>query len=304
MQVKRKEIQMNIAIIGLGAIGSLWAVKLCQQGHNVIGFTRHASDTHASITLDGQCHTIRTNQAERLKQCQLVLVTVKSTQIHSAMPPLLPFISADTAVVFLHNGMGAIDNIQTDLNLKHCYLATTTQAAFRPQPNEVQHTGQGQTLIGPTSADTRALTPSLLAQLEQAFAPVIWQADIANALWHKLAINCVINPLTALHQCRNGQLSHPDYQVKISQLITEIHQVMQAVSIDTNQQQLSKTVYAVIDSTANNYSSMQQDIAHQRPTEIDFITGYLIKVANLYHISLPHNLALYQAIKKLEAELI
>ncbi|MGL5739621.1 MAG: ketopantoate reductase C-terminal domain-containing protein, partial [Plesiomonas shigelloides] len=60
-------------------------------------------------------------------------------------------------------------------------------------------------------------------------------------------------------------------------------------------------VNQVIQATAENFSSMHQDITLQRASEIDYITGYLIHRAQAHGLAVPHHQALYAAIKQLES---
>ena len=296
---------MNIGIVGLGAIGSLWAVKLHQAGHQVYVFTRNTHQQTVQVTLDmdsnnDSVYTFPANQHDSLTQCECLLVTVKSTQVTQAILPFRPFLPATTSIIFIHNGMGAVGNLQSQLANFPVYLATTTQAAFRPKPNHVQHTGLGGTLIGPYNSNI--IKPNIIKVLNNALPPVHWQENIQTALWNKLAINCVINPLTAIHQCKNGELAQPTFTPTLNLLIQEIVQVMNAVSITISTSQLTKIINKVIITTADNYSSMQQDVAHQRVTEIDYITGHLIRAAKLHAIETPMNQQLSSQIKQLEAQ--
>ena len=131
----------------------------------------------------------------------------------------------------------------------------------------------------------------LIIALNTILPSVEWRNDIHTALWNKLAINSVINPLTAIHQCRNGKLANDQFKKQISILIKEISQVLNAENIAISHQSVVDNVYRVIESTAQNFSSMHQDIAHHRTTEIDFITGYLIRTAQKHGLNTPHHYA-------------
>ena len=75
---------------------------------------------------------------------------------------------------------------------------------------------------------------------------------------------------------------------------------MNACSIPVEKSTLESTVYQVINATAENFSSMKQDIHYQRKSEIDFITGYLLKQAKIHNIKAPENQALYTQIHHIE----
>lgn len=293
---------MKIGIVGLGALGSLWAAKCHQTHHDVIGFTRSKTLAPLSIQLDQfQPFTLKINDYQALQDCQLLLVVVKSTQVTEAIEPLHPFLNSSTPIVFLHNGMGAVDALEPKWYQYPLLLATTTQAAFKPTQNQVNHTGIGQTFIGPSPLSApfkKSDIDALIIGLNTILPSVEWREDINTALWNKLVINCVINPLTAIHQCRNGELADDQFKKQISILITEISQVLNAEKIAISHQSVVDNIYRIIESTAQNFSSMHQDIAHHRATEIDFITGYLIQTAQKHGIDVPHHQALMEQIKQ------
>lgn len=118
------------------------------------------------------------------------------------------------------------------------------------------------------------------------------------AIWKKLAVNCVINPLTVIYNCRNGDLQK--YMPHVVALVKEIAYVMEAEGYSTSSDSLLHYVTNVICMTADNYSSMYQDVLAQRHTEIDYITGYLLKMARKHGISLTENSHVFETIKRKE----
>ncbi|MDA9556927.1 2-dehydropantoate 2-reductase [Vibrio sp.] len=292
---------MNIVIIGPGAIGSLWAYKLSQQ-HHCISVWARSNDPLYSIQLNEHHRIDVPNQSiQSLIDADIILVTLKAWQIESVLTPLLDSIPNNIPIVLLHNGMGVIDDL-LKLDSDHPFiLGTTTHGAHRPNQHHVVHAGHGHTLLGygnPKANHSSALVTSVL---DLALSPVKWVDNIEIPLWDKLAINCVINPLTALHQCRNGELSKPYYRQLIALLIEEIVEVMQAEGIMITTSELSNRIYDVIESTAQNLSSMNRDVFFKNTTEIDFITGYLLEKARKNAIKLPHNTELYRKIKLLNS---
>ena len=136
--------------------------------------------------------------------------------------------------------------------------------------------------------------------LHQALPDVARHNNIASANWRKLAVNCVINPLTALYGCRNGDLQR--YPEQIETLCREVASVMAMEGYHTSCEGLMQYVMDVIHSTADNVSSMLQDIRNQRHTEIDYITGYLLRRARSHGLTLPENARLFELIKRKENE--
>lgn len=290
---------MNILILGPGAVGSLWATKFQLAGHNVSLWGR-TSDSKQLLQLDDSPAINFANQhLPSVQNADLVVVTVKAWQVETAIEPLLPYINTDTIIMLMHNGMGTAPLLEAKLPDNPLIVATTTHGAYKLNKELVMHTGQGITQVGGFNA-SGAQCQFLQDVMQHALPEVVWNPNINAALWTKLAINCAINPLTALHQCKNGDLAHGDFQDTLKNITKELVEVMNKEDIATQFDVLFETIMQVVRATSENYSSMRQDVFHQRPTEIDFITGYLLKAAEKHRINTPENLELYQRIKQIE----
>ena len=298
----RNEYTVNIVILGPGAVGTLWAVKLAQAGHNVSVWSRSSKDTiHCSLQGELTQHTFCNCNEVSLENADLIFITVKAWQVSSAIEPLLEKLHPDLIVLFMHNGMGTIDYLINSLPNNPLLFATTSHGALKITSSEVKHTGWGETKLG--ALNQKGLSCEFLTQvLNHALKPVEWQKNIHHSLLLKLAVNCAINPLTSLNNIRNGQLSTDAYLPLLERLLDEICCVINAEGLVITREALTKVVNKVITSTADNYSSMHQDIAQQRRTEIDFITGYLLERAEFHNIAVPTNESLFQKIKKIEGK--
>ncbi|MFA0071810.1 ketopantoate reductase C-terminal domain-containing protein, partial [Vibrio breoganii] len=101
-------------------------------------------------------------------------------------------------------------------------------------------------------------------------------------------------------QIKNGELADKRFSEVLSSIIKELTQVMHAEGITCSFDELEISVNKVIRETAQNNSSMQQDMFYQRKTEIDFITGHLIKTALKHQIEVPVNQKLFELVKERE----
>ena len=290
---------MNIVIVGPGAIGSLWAYKLHQAGHKVSLWGTKQNQQWMLAADDSPETLFSYNQPQTLIDADLLLITVKAWQVEAAITPLLPHVNKDAILLFMHNGMGAVDNIVALIFEYPVVIATTTHGALKVDAHHVKHTGIGQTQLGAFNENGSQCT-FLVDVLNHAFPTVSWNSNIRFALWNKLAINCAINPLTAIHQCLNGALAEDRFRPTLDAVIDELVSVMQAEKIPVDRNQLTTTIDNVIRATAANKSSMHQDIFYRRQTEIDFITGYLVRKAQQHGIEVPANSELYKQIQLLE----
>ena len=169
----------------------------------------------------------------------------------------------------------------------------------RRDGNVIIHVANGITHIGPARQQDGDY--SYLADILQTVLPdVAWHNNIRAELWRKLAVNCVINPLTAIWNCPNGELRH--HPQEIMQICEEVAAVIEREGHHTSAEDLRDYVMQVIDATAENISSMLQDIRALRHTEIDYINGFLLRRARAHGIAVPENTRLFEMVKRKESE--
>ena len=286
---------MKITVLGCGALGQIWLAALAQQGHDVQGWLRVPKPYSLVNVIDLQGKEINrrftANDPDFLADSDLLLVTLKAWQVSEAVENLQFILPEDSPVLLLHNGMGTADELK---NLRQPLLRGITTHAAKRDGTMIVHVASGITHIGPISSQAQSLS-KLADTLHTALPDVAWHDDITAAAWQKLAVNCVINPLTVLHDCTNGELiAHGE---EIHTLCDEIARVMTREGLHVSSQGLQEYVLDVIHKTAGNTSSMLQDIRAQRHTEIDYINGYVIRRARTQGLSVPANCRLYEFIK-------
>ncbi|MEB8194605.1 2-dehydropantoate 2-reductase [Raoultella terrigena] len=291
---------MKVTVLGCGALGQLWLTALCKHGHEVQGWLR-VPQPFCSVNLvesDGSIfnESLTANDPDFLASSDLLLVTLKAWQVSTAVKNLAERLPASSPILLIHNGMGTVDELKGVT--QPLLLASTTQAARR-DGNVIVHVANGTTHIGPAKGYPQDY--SVLADTLQNVLPdVAWHNNIQPALWSKLAVNCVINPLTALRNCKNGDLH--DAAGEVETICREVAAVMEREGIHTSPENLLFYVHQVIESTAENISSMLQDIRAQRHTEIDYITGFLLKRARAHGLAVPENARMFELVKRKENE--
>ena len=291
---------MKITVLGCGALGQLWLTALCKHGREVQGWLR-VPQPYCSVNLIGEDGSIfneslTANDPDFLAHSDLLLVTLKAWQVSDAVKALAAQLPPTSPVLLLHNGMGTIDELKSIV--QPLLMATTTHAARR-DGNIIVHVASGVTHIGP-ARDQDGDYSYLADTLQTVLPDVAWHNNIRPQLWRKLAVNCVINPLTALWDCPNGELKH--HPQEVATLCAEVASVIEREGLHTSADDLRYYVEQVIDSTAENISSMLQDVRALRHTEIDYITGYLLKRARAHGIIVPENARLYDLVKRKESE--
>lgn len=305
---------MQLGILGVGAIGQLLAQQLAAAGlepwllprANTPSLAEQGEEQVYTLELGDQ--SLQTSflclaqDSSKLKQLDLLLVTVKAYQVEAALEPLLPKLHPDCRILLLHNGLGPHQSLAAKLNGRPLSLGTTSQGALKLSSNHIRQTGSGLTQIGDLIG---ALMPEVMkTTLLNAIPGSQWSDAILEALWQKLAVNAVINPLTAIHRVNNGALAATEFEGTICAILDELLQVAKQEGIALTFDALQVRVKEVIRLTAANYSSMYQDLKHGRKTEIDYINGYLQQRAEQYGLTLPINSELVAQIKALESNLL
>jgi len=267
-------------LLGAGNMGTLAASRLLHDGYPVQAL--HPQARHIDRTLSRNNQPVESLHlpVDPHGPVQYLLLALKGPQTRPALDALLPRLANDVLILCLQNGMGMLDDVALPGGARILH-AITTDGAWR-DGNTVHVVAENSTEVGGMNSLPEALEP-----LPACWPGWRWRADIAPAQWRKLAINAVINPLTALYDCRNGDLlDQGPRQAHLARLACEIDAALPhwLEHWPGNTTQLAETV---AQQTAGNTSSMRADWLAGRETEIDFINGYLVRCASRHGIELP-----------------
>lgn len=231
---------------------------------------------------------------------EVLILPLKSYQVVDALYALEHVLADNVCIVLLHNGMGPHEKIQDIFPNNPVIIATTSYGAYKPAADQLQVTGRGETQCG--WLDSNRTDSQAKIVFEHLLPPCQWHNNITQVLWQKLAVNAVINPLTAINDIPNGELTQRQFAQQIVAICDEIATVMNASGLTVSAQQLQRRSQDVARATAANYSSMHQDIKLKRKTEIDDINGYVVRQAQKHNLTAPINQHLCDEIKKREAK--
>ncbi len=288
----------HIVVMGAGAIGNLVGGLLIRAGLDVtlVGRKAHVR----AIEKDGlrisglEDFTVKPGASTVPPEGDLYLLTVKTYDVRGALSALP---RGDAPIIGFQNGMGSLEKIEEHagdgLALGAvCYLGATFLG-----PGEVRFAGYGPVYFGlPRGGESR-----LAGDVAEMFSSAGFEAsatgELPRMLWEKLLVNAAINPLTALTGLPNGALAE---DVRLRELmygvVDEGLEVAKAegVSLYGNVREL---VVKVCRQTAENRSSMLQDMERGKRTEADAINGYVVEKAKLYNLPVPVNRALHALVK-------
>ena len=264
-------------ILGVGSIGGLFAHRLKAGGADVRLLSRDVTKSYRQLTLatkpDSEAHLFECESVEDTAEIEHLLITTKSWGAHDAIKCIQHRLTDRTVIVAMMNGMQHIDDLKPLISETQLFLASTTAGCHRSGDTWVP-AGTGKTIIG---TDTEQLAPPWLGCWQQGVPNLSWRADMTERLIEKVAINCCINPLTAVHRVRNGELLSKSHKDQITKVIDEVSSVLEDLGYLTLSINLWQQVHAVITDTAKNRSSMLNDVLEGRHTEAEAIVGWLLR---------------------------
>jgi len=303
----KKNKPLSMVIIGQGAIGLLWYCHFYKQQHSNVYLLEHYKDrqqqdiTFSNINNITEYIPRQEVNIKGLTSAENILICVKCHQVDQVINDISPYLKNKINIVLCHNGMGALNDFSQALLSRHNVLTLlTTHGCFKSSASEIKHTGLGHSDLGLTQGTFKDLDKDeLLHQFNSALPTTTWCENIKIKQWLKLAINCVINPITAINNIENGKILSEKFENIIDNILLEVITLAQCEGIPLSLESLKKTVLEVAHRTANNSSSMRCDIQAKRTSEIAHINGYIQKLGRHYNIKTPINDSLIAQIQAL-----
>ena len=191
--------------------------------------------------------------------------------------------------------MGLAEAVAPLIGEAQLVVGSTTSGCRRSKQGELIVSGEGRTQLG--SLD-EGLSPTWLSPWRRGVPDFEWETDIRSVLLAKVALNAVINPLTALHGVTNGELLQPPLQAITKNVIGEVQSVLCTANAREIALTLPAQVRDVCDSTATNHSSMRVDLESGKRTEIDAIVGWLLSSLTPHPPATPLLGELYDAVRE------
>lgn len=302
---------MKIAIVGSGAMGSVYGALLADCGNEVWLIDRWAE--HIAAIREYGIHVTGASGERTVRLpastdhaapgvCELVVIATKAFDTTQAARDAAPLLGPSTVLLTIQNGLGNKEQIEAVYGPDNLLVGVAGGfGAHVPAPGHSHH--EGMETIG--LAEARGRASERLERVAQAFREAGFSVHTYDnpetPIWMKLMANIGGNALATVTSQRAGQMgANPWTRELRDQLIGEAFAVAQAKGIQLPYGDPQAFASSLGQKIANAPASMLQDMLAGRPTEIDALNGAIVREAAALGLSAPFNKAITLLVKALE----
>jgi len=284
---------VRIVVFAAGAIGSLLGASLAHAGHDLllVGRPDHVTAIRSQgLRVTGTLVETVSLRAETTVPSdfapQAVLLTAKTFDLPASASLLAIEVPTPVPILLPQNGLGVEEPVRAALAAggwpepeRWVVRAVNTIPATFLGPGEVRAAGQGELVLGRAHGVATAATRTFTRLFRATEIPVRVVDDLEREVWRKALINAAVNPVTALHGVPNGRLLEEPYRTESRALLDEALAAARASGFDFRDKEVRSDLDRVLRATAENRSSMLQDLDRGRRTEIQAISGEILRRA-------------------------
>jgi 2-dehydropantoate 2-reductase len=295
--------KLKVAVMGAGAVGCYFGGMLARAGHDVVLIARpqhveavaRAGLRMETKSFDERVPVAASVDAAAVRDADLVLFAVKSTDTEAAGAQLAPHLSADALVLCLQNGVDNADRLRTVLPPGQVAAAVVYVATEMAGPGHVKHHGRGELVIEPARGSQEAAQALVAAGV-----PTEVSTNVRGALWGKLIINCAYNAISAIAQRPYGEnVKSPGIWDVMHDVVDECLAIAKAEGVVVPGE-MHAVVHQLVQTMPTQMSSTAQDLARGKPSEIDYLNGFIVRRGEALGIPTPCNNVLWALVKLLE----
>ncbi|MCX8174005.1 MAG: ketopantoate reductase family protein [Thermoplasmata archaeon] len=298
---------MKVLIFGAGAIGSFVGAMLSKHhAVTLVGRKPHVEKINAEgLKIEGLVESVVNVPASETippGDWDVVFLTTKAYDTKDAVREILCTLEKGT-IVSMQNGLSNLETIEHEVRASgktfEVGACITSMGVTFLGPGRIRFNGHGTTVVG---CGRRRVAETISQMLTTSGISTEVVDNILHAIWVKGVVNSAINPLTVVFNVKNGMLVSNGY---LKDLLTSVAAESEAIGkaagfIGPGADCVGQTI-KVAEQTAENYSSMLQDVRKGKRTEIMEINGYIVEVARRNGFAAPLNKFLINAVLAIQS---
>jgi 2-dehydropantoate 2-reductase len=303
---------MKIAIIGTGAMGSIYAALLSSGGHEVTAIDTWGAHVDAintkGLRVEGASgdRTVKlkaTKNARDVKDADLVIIATKDDGATAAAHEALAIAKDSAPILTIQNGLGSADKVAAVVGEKRIMMGVVGGfGASMKGPGHAHHNGMEFVRLGEMAGGLTPRLETVKTAWEQGGFKVLTFDDIHKMVWEKLICNCAYSGPCALTGLRVGEIQQSASGWSISAACaSEAFHVARARGIKLDFNDPIRYVWDFGQKIPGSRPSMLLDHLASRPAEIDNINGAIPREGAKYGVATPINSVVVALLKAKES---
>ncbi|MBM09554.1 MAG: 2-dehydropantoate 2-reductase [Magnetovibrio sp.] len=307
---------MKIAVVGVGAMGAIYAGFFADAGHEVwaIDIWKEHIDAIKNRGLrvsgaSGDRIVTSINASDQLVDagvCDLYIIATKASGVGEAASAISSLVGSNSLVLTIQNGLGAIERIAEYMDISNVLLGVADGfGASIKSPGHAHHNGMNLIRLGETSGGVSERLDLVTRIWQQAGFKAKAFDDINQLIWEKYICNCTYSAPCTVFSCTLGELMENSANFKIALGCTkEVFELGEAKGIVFSFDDPVNYVINFGKKMPNAKPSMLLDHEVGRLSEIDAINGKAVELGQELGISTPYNETVSAIVRTLEKRFI
>ncbi|HKW85694.1 MAG TPA: 2-dehydropantoate 2-reductase, partial [Nitrospiraceae bacterium] len=286
-------------------VGGFFGAHLAKHNPKVSFLLRHRTlqavrERGLTVRSSGGTFTVRpqaSSDPRELPRPDLIILSVKTYDLDEVMEQIEPVTTDRTVLLTLQNGVDTEDRLIARFE-RDCVVGGVAFIYSKiVEPGVIEHYKRGSVGIGELMGHRSERVIQITDLFAQAGLSCQVVEDIRRSKWEKMCWNCVFNPLTVIINDRVSKaLDHPEMLNVIHQIVGEVAAVAAGLKVPLAPDMADK-VLRWSQEIRDIHTSMYDDWKAGRPTEIDYLNGYVVRKGRELGIPTPLNEALTAMIK-------
>ena len=287
---------MRIAVIGAGAMGSIYGGHLALHNEVYLVDTnpevvKTINDRGILLEENGEDHVYQpkaVTDTSGLPEMDLVILFVKALFSRAALNGNKNLIGPKTYILTLQNGSGHEDILGEFVPVERIIIGTTEDQGTILGMAHIRHGGTGGTNLGMLVPDAEGMLPKLKETMDQCGFRAKIHENIQQLIWNKLFVNVALSAVTAVLNVKMGFIAKDSYAFALSsQLLHEAVTVAHALGLEADEGHLLQEIKETSERVPEGVTSICADLSKGRKTEVDTISGSVIRAAKKCGIAVP-----------------
>ncbi len=281
---------MNVRIVGAGAVGSVVAMRLREKADVALVVDERRKERYSNgLVINGERVVFPLCTPERAERADLLVFAVKNMQLEEAIEEARPFVTEETVILSLLNGIEAEQKLSEAFGEEKVLYAFITDISSNHSGTETTcFSGGGTIIFGEKNNDKSERVMRIAKLFDEAGQRYVIPEDIMHEKWWKFMLNTCFNTLSAVLEADYAAISENQDFIRAVRLVArEVQKVAAAEGIVLTQEDIEEMIRRVTALRDHGQTSMLQDVLAGRETENRYFAGAVSRLGRRHSIPVP-----------------